>query len=46
MADHGDLSWEQALEREVEQVALNRHRRPHGRLVAVQRDIRPLAEDG
>ena len=36
---------EQAIEREIETMAVDRHRRPHGRRAAVQRDIRPGADD-
>ena len=39
MADHVGLTWEEAMEREIETMALDRHRLPHGRSPAVQRDI-------
>ena len=45
MADHDDLSWEVAMDREVEQMAADHHRQPHGRRVAVQRDVRPPEVD-
>ena len=45
MADHAGLTWEQAMDREIEVMAVDRHRRPHGRRVAVQRDIRPAEDD-
>ena len=45
MADHAGLTWEQAMVREIEVMAVDRHRRPHGRHVAVQRDIRPAEDD-
>ena len=45
MVDHVGLTWEQAIEREIETMAVDRHRRPHGRRAAVQRDIRPGADD-
>jgi len=43
MANHVGLTWEEAMEREIEVMALDRHRLPHGRRPAVQRDVR-LAE--
>ena len=45
MTDHGDLTWEQAMDREIELMAVDRHRRPHGRGIAVQRDVRPAEAD-
>jgi hypothetical protein len=45
MADHDDLSWEVAMNREVKQMAADHHRQPHGRRVAVQRDVRPPEVD-
>ena len=45
MGDHAGLSWEVAMDREVEQMAADRHRQPHGRRVAVQRDVRPPEVD-
>ena len=46
MADHDDLRWEDAMEREVDEMAVDHHRQPHGRRVAVQRDVRPPEVDG
>jgi len=46
MADHDDLSWEDATDREVEQMAVDHHRQPHGRRGAVQRHVRPPEVDG
>ena len=45
ITDHDDLSWEVAMDREVEQMAADRHRQPHGRREAVQRDVRPPEVD-
>ena len=45
MGDHAGLNWEAAMDREVEQMAADRHRQPHGRRVAVQRDVRPAEVD-
>jgi len=44
MADAVGMTWEAAMDREIEAMALDRHRVPHGRGRAVQRDILP-AED-
>ena len=46
MADHDDLNWEDAMDREVEEMAVDHHRLPHGRRVAVQRDVRRPEDDG
>ena len=45
MADHDDLNWEVAMDREVEEMAAHQHRQPHGRPVAVQRVVRPPEVD-
>ena len=34
------------MDREVEQMAVDHHRQPHGRRVAVQRDLLPPEVDG
>ena len=44
MTEHDGLNWEAAMDREVEQMAADRHRQPHGRRVAVQRDVRAAEE--
>ena len=46
MADRGDLPWEEALDREVEAMAVDRHRLPPGRRIAVQRGLPLPEEDG
>ncbi len=45
MADHVGLTWEEAMDREIEVMAVDRHRQPHGRGVAVRRDIHLAADD-
>lgn len=45
MTEHEDLAWEDALEREVEQMAADRRPRDHGRRVALNRTIRGVEPD-